>query len=50
MSEQNYRQIINNSGQGVLVTTEGQSTHCNKEVLKLFNIKSIDNFDKHLKT
>lgn len=50
MSEQNYRQIINNSGQGVLITTNGKNIHCNKKALELFNIQSIDHFKQHLYT
>ncbi|MCK5726217.1 MAG: GHKL domain-containing protein [Thiotrichaceae bacterium] len=50
MSEQNYRHIIDNSGQGILINNETQSIHCNKEILKLFNIKTIDEFKQHLNT
>ncbi|KAG1694711.1 Sensor protein ZraS [Nymphon striatum] len=45
ISENNFYQLVDNSSQGVLISTEGNIDFCNKEFLRMFGFKSLEDID-----
>ncbi len=41
ISENNFFQLVDNSSQGVLISTEGNIDFCNKEFMRMFDYKSL---------
>ena len=45
ISENNFFQLVDNSSQGILISTDGKLDFCNKQFLRMFDIKSLQDID-----
>ena len=45
ISENNFFQLVDNSSQGILISTEGKIDFCNKQFLRMFDLKSLQDID-----
>ena len=45
LSENNFFQLIDNSSQGILISTEGKIDFCNKQFLRMFDCKTLEDVD-----
>ncbi|MEB8434513.1 ATP-binding protein [Cocleimonas sp. KMM 6892] len=45
ISENNFFQLVDHSSQGILISTDGKIDFCNKQFLRMFDIKSLQDID-----